>query len=63
MSVKALFPYKTTVRDKGSKQYRYNELKDFFNKRARRNAEYFKSNFKIVGIYNFVKSVVDNLCV
>lgn len=58
-----LYVYNEVVTSKGAKQYRYNELKEFFNNRARRNAEYFKSNSKIVGIYNFVKNVVDNLYV
>lgn len=56
-----IYVYNEVVTSKGARQYRYNELKDFFNNRARRNAEYFKSNSKIVGIYNFVKNVVDNL--
>lgn len=56
-----LYIYDTIVTSKAAKQYRYNELKDFFDNRAIRHQDYFKAHSKIVGIYNFIKKVVDNL--
>lgn len=44
-----------------SKKKRYQELQKFLNDRVVRHKEYFKSNTKIVGVYNFHKKVVDNL--
>ena len=45
----------------GSKQKRYKELQEFMNGRVIKNKSYFKSNSKIVGVYNFHKKVIDNL--
>lgn len=45
----------------GSKQKRYKELQEFVNGRVIRHKEYFKSNTKIIGVYNFHKKVIDNL--
>lgn len=44
-----------------SKQKRYKELQEFLNGRVIKNKSYFKSNTKIVGVYNFHKKVIDNL--
>lgn len=44
-----------------SKQRRYKELQEFLNGRVIKNKTYFKSNTKIVGVYNFHKKVIDNL--
>lgn len=44
-----------------SKQKRYKQLQEFLNGRVIRNESFFKSNTKIVGVYNFHKKVVDNL--
>lgn len=40
-----------------SKKKRYQELQKFLNDRVVRHKEYFKSNTKIVGVYNFHKKV------
>lgn len=45
----------------GSKQKRYKALQEFMNGRVIKNKSYFKSNSKIVGVYNFHKKVIDNL--
>lgn len=45
----------------GSKQKRYKELQEFMNGRVIKNKSYFKSNSKIVSVYNFHKKVIDNL--
>ena len=37
------------------------ELQEFMNGRVIKNKSYFKSNSKIVGVYNFHKKVIDNL--
>ena len=44
-----------------SKQKRYKEIQEFLNDRVVRNKLFFKSNSKIVGVYNFHKKVIDNL--
>jgi hypothetical protein len=44
-----------------SKQKRYIQLQEFLNCRVIKNKSYFKSNSKIVGVYNFHKKVIDNL--
>lgn len=44
-----------------SKRKRYKELQEFLNGRVIKNRSYFKSNTKIVGVYNFHKKVIDNL--
>jgi abortive infection bacteriophage resistance protein len=44
-----------------SKQKRYKELQEFISGRVVKNKSYFKSNTKIVGVYNFHKKVIDNL--
>lgn len=50
-----------TLMPEGSKQKKYKELQDFLNGRVIRNKNYFRSNSKIVGVYNFHKKVIDNL--
>lgn len=50
-----------TLMPEGSKQKKYKELQDFLNGRVIRNKDYFRSNSKIVGVYNFHKKVIDNL--
>lgn len=44
-----------------AKENRYQQLKEFMEGRMIRNKDYFKSNSKIVGVYNFHKKVIDNL--
>lgn len=46
-----------------SKQKRYKELQEFLDGRVVKNKSFFKSNSKIVGVYNFHKKVIDNLVV
>lgn len=58
--VTLLYVYDSLMPD-GSKKKRYKELQEFLNERAIKNKNYFKSNTKIVGVYNFHKKVIDNL--
>ena len=58
--VTLLYVYDSLMPD-GSKKKRYKELQKFLNERAIKNKNYFKSNTKIVGVYNFHKKVIDNL--
>lgn len=58
--VTLLYVYNSLMPD-GSKKKRYKELQKFLNERAIKNKNYFKSNTKIVGVYNFHKKVIDNL--
>lgn len=44
-----------------AKKKRYQQLKEFMEGRMIRNKDYFKSNSKIVGVYNFHKKVIDYL--
>ena len=44
-----------------AKQKKYLQLQDFLNGRVIKNKDYFKSNPQIVGVYNFLKKVIDNL--
>lgn len=44
-----------------AKQKRYQQLNDFINGRAIKHKDFFKSNSKIIGVYNFHKKVIDNL--
>ena len=46
-----------------ARQKRYKQIQEFMNDRVVRNANYFRSNTKIVGAYNFHKKVVDNLVI
>lgn len=46
-----------------SKQKRYKELQEFLDGRVVKNKSFFKSNSKIVGVYNFHKKVIDNLVI
>lgn len=55
-----LYVYDSLMTEK-SKKKRYNELQEFIDGRVIKNKEYFKSNTKIVGVYNFHKKVIDNL--
>lgn len=44
-----------------SKCKRYNELKSFMEGRVIENKRYFTSNTKLVGIYDFLKKIIDSL--
>lgn len=44
-----------------AKKKRFRQLKEFMECRMIRNKDYFKSNTKIIGVYNFHKKVIDNL--
>ncbi len=56
-----LYTYDTIVPDGEVKRHRHEELKDLFNNRMSKHKEYFHSNNKIIGVYNFTKNIVDNL--
>ncbi len=56
-----LYIYDQVIPNGIAKQRRHNELKELFNTRMTRHTDYFKSNNKITGVYNFVKKVVDSL--
>ena len=43
------------------KQKRYKEIQEFMNGRVVKNKQFFQSNSKVVGVYNFHKKVIDNL--
>ena len=43
------------------KQKRYKEIQEFMNGRVVKNKQFFQSNSKIVGVYNFHTKVIDNL--
>ena len=43
------------------KTKRYKEIQEFMNGRVVKNKQFFQSNSKIVGVYNFHKKVIDNL--
>lgn len=43
------------------KQKRYKEIQEFMNGRVVKNKQFFQSNSKISGVYNFHKKVIDNL--
>ena len=43
------------------KQKRYKEIQEFMNGRVVKNKQFFQSNSKIIGVYNFHKKVIDNL--
>ena len=43
------------------KQKRYKGIQEFMNGRVVKNKQFFQSNSKIVGVYNFHKKVIDNL--
>ena len=59
--VTLIYIYSNIVSSEKAKEHQYKELKDFFNVRVAREPEYFKSNSKLMSIYNFVKKIVDNL--
>lgn len=43
------------------KQKRYKQIIEFMDGRVKKNKNYFLSNSKILGVYNFNKKVIDNL--
>jgi hypothetical protein len=59
--VTLLYIYGTVVPDGEAKSVRYAEIKDLFNIRMTEHKEYFASNTKIRGVYNFMKKTVDSL--
>lgn len=56
-----LYVYDQVVPEGKAKQRRHKEIKDLFNIRMISHKDYFQSNNKITGAYNFVKKVVDSL--
>lgn len=56
-----IYIYETIIPEGIAKQNRHDDIKTLFNSRMTRHKEYFQSNNRITGIYNFVKKVVDNL--
>lgn len=56
-----LYIYDTVVPDGTAKLKRHGEIKELFDNRMVKHKDYFKSNNKIVGIYKFLKKVVDTL--
>ena len=59
--VTLLYVYDRVVPEGIAKQRRLSELKELFNVRMIAHKDYFQSNNKITGIYNFMKKVVDSL--
>lgn len=55
-----LYVYDCMMPDESRKK-RYEEINGFLEGRAARHKEYFKTNTKIVGVYNFHKKVIKNL--
>lgn len=55
-----LYVYDKVVPEGIAKQRRLSELKELFNVRMITHKDYFQSNNKITGIYNFMKKVVDS---
>ena len=58
--VTLLYVYDNLMQEE-AKIKRYQELQEFMNTRVNRNPDYFRSNTKIMGVYNFLEKVVDNL--
>ena len=56
-----LYVYDQVMPDGLSKQRCYDDLKTLFNERMIVHKDYFRSNNRITGVYNFTKKVVDNL--
>lgn len=56
-----LYIYNTVIPAGTAKLKRNAEIKDLFDNRMIAHKDYFKSNTKIKGVYNFVKKVVDTL--
>lgn len=56
-----LYIYDTVIPTGIAKQKRIAEIKELFNCRMVEHKDYFKSNTKIRGVYDFVKKVVDTL--
>ena len=56
-----LYIYDTVIPSGTAKLKRNAEIKELFNNRMTEHEDYFKSNNKITGVYNFVKKVVDTL--
>lgn len=56
-----LYIYDMVVPDGIAKLKRNSELKELFDTRMALHKDYFASNNKITGVYNFVKKVVDTL--
>lgn len=61
--VTLLYVYDEIVSSNATKRHRYSELKEFINNRVSRNAEYFTSHSKLLGIYSFIQKVVDSLSI
>ncbi len=59
--VTLLYIYDKVVPEGIAKQRRHSEIKELFNIRMIAHKDYFKSNNKITGVYNFVKKAVDSL--
>ena len=59
--VTLLYIYDSIIPDGIAKCKRHAEIKDLFNNRMTKHKDYFKSNNIIVGIYMFLKKVVDTL--
>lgn len=56
-----LYIYDSIVPDGIAKCKRHAEIKELFNDRMTKHKNYFHSNNKIIGIYKFLKKVVDTL--
>ena len=56
-----LYVYNEVITSHKMKDKRYNQLKELFNGRLCQNKDYFKQNKRIIGVYNFMKKVIDNL--
>lgn len=56
-----LYVYDSVVPDGKAKDKRYQEIQELFGKRMVQHADFFQSNNKITGIYEFMKKIVDSL--
>lgn len=55
-----LFAYDEVVSSNTTKNYRFNELKDFFERRMVENKDWFRKNTTITSAYKFAKNALDN---
>lgn len=56
-----LYVYEEVISSQTMKNNRYNQLKELFNIRMKRNKDYFAQNQRIISEYSFMKKIIDNL--
>lgn len=59
--VTLLYVYNEVISSEKMKTKRFADLKELFNDRMVRNKAYFQKNNRIIGVYTFVKKIVDYL--